>query len=85
MAKSKLISYAPTIDKSVHWRKLFEETELIPYSALDTINWSQIKELHILGNVESENSKLSITDSEIPVNQYGCYINSSHTWLFRVC
>ena len=82
MAKSKFISYAPTISKSVHWKKLLEETELIPYSALDTINWAQIRELHILGNAESENSRLTIFDSEIPVERHGCYISSDHTWLF---
>lgn len=78
---AKLVSYTTNINKCIAWKNLYKSTESIPFSMLDTINWDRITELHILGSVATEKTNDMISDSEIPVEQYGGYVSTDKTWL----
>ncbi len=78
---SKLISYSSTLEKSINWSNISKNTSKISFSSLDTLDWSKIKELHILGSVENENDQLTFLVQGEPVLRNGCYITSDQTWL----
>lgn len=76
---SKLISYAPTFEKSISWKGLQLETKRLPLSRLESVDWEIIRELHILG---SWNGQVSFLDQEEGGPDYrGCYLNSTRTCL----
>lgn len=77
----KMISNAPSLRKSLDWKKILKETTRIPLFDLGIIQWSAIKELHILENVILEENDSPVLDDELTTNINGCYINSDRTWL----
>lgn len=63
-------------------KNILKNTKYISYSKLDEINWQEVKEFHILGSIDYEDDRDTILDTEISVEQYGCYLSADQTWLF---
>lgn len=80
---SKLVSMSSNIRKSINWGELDENTQKIPFIMLDNLNWGEIEELHILGNVTDELEYPNGFNIEegVPNEKIGCYLRNDKKWL----
>ena len=80
---AKLVSNATTISKSINWKGISENTERMSFTDVESIEWKNIKELHILGSQQADYDQVSFWNDDILVKQYGCYISLDRTWVQR--
>ena len=78
---AKLVSNATTISKSINWKGISENTERMSFTDVESIEWKNIKELHILGSQQADYDQVSFWNDDILVKQYGCYISLDRTWV----
>lgn len=81
---AKLVSYSSRIRKSVNWVELGINSKKIPYDMLAEIEWERIRELHILGSVESEDGFAAILEEGVPGDRNGCYISPDKSWMLII-
>lgn len=78
---ARLISNATTISKSISWKGISENTERLSFVDVESIEWSDIRELHILGSQQTDYDKVPFWNDDISVKQYGVYISFDRTWV----